>query len=48
MVTMNGEEACKEIFGKSEKDVYEMFTNDFMNYQNFARNLLFKSYRIKL
>jgi hypothetical protein len=36
MITLNGEEACKEIFGKSEKDVYELFTNDFMNYQNFA------------
>ncbi len=48
MVTLNGEEPCVEIFGMKEAELYEMMNNDFTRYQNFARNMLFKSFRLRL
>ena len=48
MVTLNGEESCLEVFGKNEKELYELFNQDFVKFQSFARNLLFKNFRLKL
>ncbi len=48
MITLNGAEACQEIFGKNEEEVYELMNRDLAAFQNFARNLLFKTFRVKL